>query len=213
MTTTQLALSFLDHAAVFVFAATGALAAARRQHDIITFGFFASVTGVGGGTLRDLLMGAPVFWVHQPAYLGTCLLAAVVIWIFGSGQFRERILLWLDAVGLSAYAIIGAAKALSLGLAPLTALVMGVLTATFGGVIRDVLAHQPSVLLRREIYVTAALAGSAVFVALILLGVHSTIAGAAGFTAALALRAAAILFGLSLPSFKPRNESPALPPT
>jgi len=206
----QLAIALLDHAAVFVFAATGALAAARRQHDIITFGFFASVTGVGGGTLRDLLMGAPVFWVHRPEYLLTCLAAAATIWIFGGGQFRERILIWLDALGMSAYAIFGAAKALSFGLAPVTAIVMGVLTATFGGVIRDVLDHQPSVLLRREIYVTATLAGAAAYVALILLGLHTGVAAGAGFAAALGLRASAILFGLSLPSFKPRADGAPL---
>lgn len=213
MTHFDIALIILDHAAVFVFAATGALAAARRQHDIITFGFFGAVTGVGGGTLRDLLMDAPVFWVQRPEYLATCLAAAATIWIFGGGKFRERILIWLDALGLSAYAVMGAAKALSFGLSPLTAMVMGVLTATFGGVIRDVLDHQPSVLLRREIYVTAALAGSAVFVVLMLLHVSSTIAGAAGFIAALGLRTAAILFGATLPSFKPRMDTPPLPPT
>jgi len=212
MTHLDLAVAILDHAAVFVFAATGALAAARRQHDIITFGFFGAVTGVGGGTLRDLLMGAPVFWVHRPEYLATCLAAAATIWVFGGGKFRERILLWLDALGLSAYAVMGAAKALSYGLSPLAAMVMGVLTATFGGVIRDVLDHQPSVLLRREIYVTAALAGAAVFVVLILLKAPAAIAGALGFAAAFALRTAAILFGATLPSFRPRNETPPLPP-
>src|ERR1700755_109530 len=93
-------LTVLDYAAVAVFGATGALAAARRQHDIITFGFFAAVTGVGGGALRDLLMGAPVFWVNQPWYLATCLAAAVAIWIFGGGSSRERVLTWLDALGL-----------------------------------------------------------------------------------------------------------------
>lgn len=200
----QLAFVVLDYAAVFVFAATGALAAARRQHDIVTFGFFASVTGVGGGTLRDLLMGAPVFWVRSSEYLVVCLAAAIVIWIFGAGRFRERILIWLDALGLSAYAVAGAAKALSLGLAPLVALVMGVLTAVVGGIIRDLLDHQPSVLLKREIYVTAAVAGAAVFVGLTLLNVAMLPAGLIGFAIALTLRAAAIVFDLSLPSFKPR---------
>jgi len=204
----HIALTVLDHAAVFVFAATGALAAARRQHDIVTFFFFAAITGVGGGTLRDLLMGAPVFWVQRPEYLVTCLVAAAAIWILGGGTFRERILIWLDALGLSAYSVMGAAKALTFGLSPVTAIVMGVLTATFGGVIRDVLDHQESVLLRREIYVTAALAGSVVFVALMLLHVQSTIAGAAGFTAALGLRSIAILYGASLPSFRSRADAP-----
>src|SRR5690348_7795024 len=102
------ALTFLDYAAVAVFGATGALAAARRKHDIVTFGFFAAVTGVGGGTLRDLLIGAPVFWVHRPTYLAVTLAAAVAIWVFGWGRRGERILNWLDALGMAAYAVVGA---------------------------------------------------------------------------------------------------------
>jgi uncharacterized membrane protein YeiH len=166
MTAFQIALATLDYAAVFVFAATGALAAAEKRHDIVTFGFFAAITGVGGGTLRDLLIGAPVFWVQQPAYLVASLVAAVAVWVLGPERFRERLLIWLDALGLSAYAVVGAAKALEMGVGPLPAVVMGVLTATVGGVIRDVIAQHPSVLLRREIYVSAALAGASVFVAL-----------------------------------------------
>src|SRR6185437_11145024 len=150
-------LTALDYAAVAVFGATGALAAARRKHDIVTFGFFAAVTGVGGGTLRDLLIGAPVFWVGRPAYLVVAAGAALAIWLFGWGRRGERILTWLDALGMAAYAVVGALKALSLGAPPLSAVVMGVLTSTFGGIIRDVLAEEPSVLLRRELYVTAAL--------------------------------------------------------
>ena len=123
-------LSVLDYAAVAVFGASGALAAARAKHDIITFGFFAAITGVGGGTLRDLLIGAPVFWVARPEYVAVCLIAAIGVWIFGWGQGRERTLLWLDAVGMAAYAVVGALKATSLGVPPVSAIVMGVLTST-----------------------------------------------------------------------------------
>ena len=109
------ALFWLDYAAVAVFGATGALAAARRKHDIITFGFFAAITGVGGGTLRDLLIGAPVFWVQRPGYIIACLAAATVVWLLGKRGWRFRALLWLDALGMAAYAVVGTAKALSLG--------------------------------------------------------------------------------------------------
>ena len=194
----------LDYAAVAVFGASGALAAARRKHDIITFGFFAAVTGVGGGTLRDLLIDAPVFWVARPEYLIVCLAAAVGIWIFGWGQGRERLLLWLDAVGMAAYAVVGALKAVSLGVPPLAAVVMGVLTSTFGGIIRDVLAEEPSVLLRRELYVTPALIGAAVFVGLDAFSVPVIVAGVMGFVAAFAVRAGAILFGWQMPGFPGR---------
>ena len=192
-------LAVLDYSAVAVFGATGALAAARRQHDIVTFGFFAAITGVGGGTMRDLLIGAPVFWVGKPTYVIVCLAAAAAVWIVGPGRFRGHVLTWLDAVGMAAYAVVGALKATSLGVPPFSAVVMGVLTATFGGVIRDVLAHEPSVLLQRELYVTPALAGAATFVALGLVGVPTIPAGIAGFAVAFFLRAGAILWKWSLP--------------
>lgn len=194
-------LTVLDYAAVAVFGATGALAAARRKHDIVTFGFFAAVTGVGGGTLRDLLIGAPVFWVGRPEYIVVCLLAALAVWIAGPQRFRGSILTWLDAVGMAAYTIVGALKAISLGVPPFSAVVMGVLTATFGGVIRDVLGHEPSVLLQRELYVTPALAGAATFVVLGLENVPTTAAGVAGFMVAFVIRAGAIIWKWSLPGF------------
>jgi uncharacterized membrane protein YeiH len=197
-------LSVLDFAAVAVFGATGALAAARRKHDIVTFGFFAAATGVGGGTLRDLLIGAPVFWVGRPTYLVVCLAAATAVWVFGWGRGRERVLNWLDAVGMAAYAVVGAMKAISLGAPPFSAVIMGVLTSTFGGIIRDVLAEEPSILLRRELYITAALVGAGAFVLLQLLGAAAATAGVAGFVLAFATRAGAILFGWTLPGFPGR---------
>jgi uncharacterized membrane protein YeiH len=200
-----LGLTWLDYAAVAVFGATGALAAARRNHDIVTFGFFAAVTGVGGGTLRDLLIGAPVFWVDRPGYVLACLAAALGVWLFGFGRWRELTLLWLDALGMAAYAVVGAAKAASMGAPPLSAVVMGVLTAAFGGIVRDVLAGEPSVLLRREVYVSAALLGAGVFVGLAAAGVEQRIAGLIGFAAALALRSCAIIWRWSLPGFPSRR--------
>jgi len=195
------ALYWLDYAAVAVFAASGALAAARRKQDIITFGFFAAFTGVGGGTLRDVLIGAPVFWVQRPGYIMVCLVAAVVVWIFGKRGWRFRALLWLDALGLSAYAVVGTAKALSLGVHPFSAMIMGVLTTAFGGIIRDVLAGEPNLLMSREIYITAALLGAAVFVVFKLMGADFWLAAIFGFLACFTLRACAIRYNLRLPGF------------
>lgn len=193
-------LPILSYAGVAVFAATGALAAAPQKHDVITFVFFAAVTGVGGGTLRDLLLDAPVFWIADPNQLIVCAVVAVLIWLFG---FRERqlpALLWLDAIGMAAFAILGAAKALALGISAPVAVVMGVLTAAAGGIIRDAVANEPSVLLRREIYITAALLGCIAFVlADPLLGRQG--ASFLGFAVALAVRAGALLFGWTLPGF------------
>ncbi|MBW8880675.1 MAG: trimeric intracellular cation channel family protein [Asticcacaulis sp.] len=203
MTAFETALYWLDYAAVAIFAATGALAAARRGHDIVTFAFFAAITGVGGGTLRDLLIAAPVFWVQRPGYLLVSLVAAVLVWSLGQRGWRFRALLWLDALGLAAYAVVGTAKALSLGIHPISSVVMGVLTTAFGGVIRDVLAGEPNMLLRREIYITAALLGAVVFVVSVR-GLHLPFwpSALAGFTAAFVLRAAAIRYDLSLPGFR-----------
>ena len=195
-------LFWLDYAAVAVFGATGALAAAHRKHDIITFGFFAAITGVGGGTLRDLLIDAPVFWIQRPGYVMVCLGAAAAVWLLGKRGWRFRALLWLDALGMAAYAVVGTAKALSLHVHPFTAVMMGVLTTAFGGVIRDVLAGEPNLLLRREIYITAALFGAGVFAGLTtLFHVSFWPAGIAGFCAAFGLRACALKLGWSLPGF------------
>ncbi|HEX8232362.1 MAG TPA: trimeric intracellular cation channel family protein [Caulobacteraceae bacterium] len=202
---TETLLGLLDYAGVLVFGATGALAAARRGHDLVTFAFFAAMTGLGGGTLRDLLIGAPVFWVGDAGYIAVTALAALAIWVLGPRPRLFGALLWLDAVGLAAYAVIGAAKAAAFGLSPLVCVLMGAITATFGGVLRDVLAGEPSVLLRREITVTAALAASGVFLAAGWAGLAPWAAAATGAVCGFALRAGALLWGWSLPAFRDRR--------
>ena len=197
----QTMLAALDFAGVAVFAATGALAAAREKHDLVTFAFFAAITGVGGGTLRDLLLGLPVFWVQDWRYIAVCLAAAVGIWLLGWRDWRFRALLWLDAVGLAAYGVMGAAKAMAAGASPLICIVMGTLTACFGGVIRDLLAGQPSILLRREIAVSAAILSATVYVALRGLETDRWPAAAVALAVGFALRAAALRWGWTLPGF------------
>ncbi len=196
----------LDYAGVTVFALTGALAAARDRHDIITFWFFAVVTGIGGGTLRDLLIGAPVFWIGDATYLGIGMAAALAVWFLAPYLERAKTLIWLDAVGLAAYAVIGAAKALSLGVGPFVSIAMGVLTACFGGVLRDVLAGQPSALLKREITISAALLAAAGFVALTFAGIPPLWSGAAGALAGFGLRAGAIHYRWALPAFGEKRD-------
>jgi uncharacterized membrane protein YeiH len=201
LATPETVLGALDFAGVAVFAATGALAAAREKHELVTFAFFGAITGVGGGTLRDLLIGAPVFWVQDWRYIAVCVAASVAVWLVGARPWRFRALLWLDAVGLAAYGVLGAAKAEAYQVAPLICVVMGALTACFGGVVRDLLAGQPSILLRREITVSAALLAASVFVIARAAGVEAWpsafVAAACGF----ALRAGALVWGWSLPAF------------
>jgi uncharacterized membrane protein YeiH len=160
------------------------------------------VTGVGGGTLRDLLIGAPVFWVHTNATLVLCIVAAVVVWLISHRRFAGRALLWFDAAGLAAYATYGADKALRFGVAPVPAFAMGVLTACVGGILRDVLAGEPSILMRPELYVTAAALASGLFVGLSLAGVEPWIAATIAVAASFALRGAAIARGWSLPAYR-----------
>jgi uncharacterized membrane protein YeiH len=196
------ALPYLDWAGVAVFATSGALLAAAKKQTLVTLIFFAVVTGVGGGTVRDLLIGAPVFWVHENAILLICFAAALAIWVSPVGWWQGRALDWLDAVGLAAYATYGAAKGLAFGLAPLPAVAMGVLTACLGGIIRDVLAGDPSILMRPELYVTAAALAAALMVGLLLAGVPAAVAGLVAATAGFALRAGAIHFGWKLPAYR-----------
>ena len=195
-------LETLSIVGTFVFAASGALAAARLQQTLVTFAFFALVTGVGGGTLRDLLIGAPVFWVADPVPAIACVVAALLVWLTPRHWWSDRALDWLDAVGLAAFAVFGAAKALSFGIHPFVAGIMGVVTGCMGGIIRDLLAGEPSILLRPEIYVTAAALASGLFVTLAALGVPVPLASVIAALAGFALRAVAIAKGLALPGYR-----------
>jgi len=195
------ALVLLDYVGIAVFAVSGALLAAEKKQTLVTFAFFAVITGVGGGTVRDLLIGAPVFWVHNNGILLICLGAALGVWLLSTKRVAGRALLWFDAVGVAAYATYGASKALTYGVAPVPAFAMGVMTACVGGIIRDVLANEPSILMRRELYVTAAALAAGLFVILSLAGMPPIVAAAVAGIAGFALRGAAIARSLKLPAY------------
>ncbi|OCW57494.1 trimeric intracellular cation channel family protein [Hoeflea olei] len=203
-------LDALDYAGVAVFAATGALAASRKQLDIIGFVFLAAVTGTGGGTLRDLVLGqAPVFWVSRPVYLVVCVGVALVVFVTAHlVESRYRLLLWLDAVGMAAYSVMGAAKGLAISGSPVVALVTGMMTACLGGILRDLLSGEPSVLLRPEIYVSAALSGAGGFVAATLIGAPLVAASAIGVALAFIVRGGAIRYGWAFSPYRPRPGRP-----
>jgi uncharacterized membrane protein YeiH len=204
-------LQFLDYAGVAVFAATGALAASRKQLDIIGFLFLASLTGIGGGTFRDMILGlTPVFWVQNSLYLAVCVATAIVVYFTAPHvEFRYRLLLWLDAIGLAAYCVMGAAKGLAAGAPPLAAIVTGMMTATFGGILRDVVSGEPSVLLRREIYVTAAMTGATVYVAMATAGLPLALSVLVSVACAFAIRGGALHFGWTMPGYRHRSGRPA----
>lgn len=195
-------LETLSIVGTFVFAASGALAAARLQQTLVTFAFFALVTGVGGGTVRDLLIDAPVFWVADPIPAIACMAAALMVWFTPRKFWSERALDWLDAIGLAAFAVFGAAKAMSFGVPPFVAGMMGVVTGCVGGIMRDLLAGEPSILLRPELYVTAAAVASGLFVLLRAIGLDVPVAGLIAALIGFALRAVAIRRGLGLPVYR-----------
>ena len=196
-------LQIFDLIGVAVFAASGALVASRKEMDLIGFALMASLTGIGGGTLRDVLLGRPVFWLQTPSYVGVCLAIAVLLFFTAHIiQRRYIVVLWADAVGIAAYAVMGAEVALRAGTNPLVAIVMGVMTATFGGLARDVLCGETPLILRKEVYATCTMVGAAVFVGLRLLDVAMVPASLAGFVVGFALRAGGIRFGLTLPTYK-----------
>lgn len=196
----------LDWFGVVVFAVTGALTASRKQMDIFGFMLLATATGIGGGSIRDLMLGTlPVFWVKDPAYLMICVgVATVTFFTAHIPESRFRLLLWFDAVGLAFVCVVGADRALDAGAGGFVAVTMGVVTATFGGMIRDVLGGESPLILRREIYVTAALVGALAFVGLTTFGAPGIVAATAGFALCFLIRALALHFGWSLPAYKPR---------
>ena len=195
-------LGWLDLFGIAVFAASGALVAARNGQTLVTFAFFALVTGVGGGTVRDLLIDAPVFWVQDGRVALLCLAIAGVVWVAPTRLWRTQAVDWFDAVGLAAYSVFGAAKALQLGIDPVPAGIMGVITASVGGVIRDLISGEPSIIVRPELYVTAGALAAFGFVTLATLGLQGIVAAGIAFAAGFTLRALAIVKGLSLPAYR-----------
>ncbi|MBE7183266.1 MAG: TRIC cation channel family protein [Methylobacterium mesophilicum] len=197
-----LAQPWLDAAGIAVFAISGALAAARAGQTPVTFAFFAVVTGVGGGTVRDLLIGAPVFWIVSPLVSAVCLSAAGAVWLIPSRWWPSRAIEWFDAMGIAWYGVYGASKALDHGVPALPSVIMGIVTASVGGIIRDILAHQPSIIVRPEIYVTAIALSSATYVTLVSLGANAVLAATIAVPLGFALRALAIVKGLALPGYR-----------
>ena len=197
-------LDWLDLAGVAIFALTGALIAAKEKQTFVTMAFFALITGVGGGSVRDLLIGAPVFWITDPWVAAVCLGVALIAWFTPTRWWEGRLLDYADGLGLTAYAVLGAAKALSYGVPPVPAVVMGVITGCVGGIIRDVIAGLPSIIMRPELYVTAAALSATLCVAGSVLELPAApvwiIATLAGF----ALRFAAITWQLALPTYQER---------
>ncbi len=196
----------LDYFGTVVFAVSGALVAARKAMDWMGFAILATVTGIGGGTLRDLILARPVFWVAHWEYIALCVVSALVTFYFVQHVHRRLSwLLWADAVGLAAFSVLGVQIALGMGVNPFIAIVMGMMTAAFGGVIRDVLAGEPPLLLHREVYASAALLGGVVYVLLATLLHQPFLALVLGFIVTLSVRGLGIVYHWHLPAASPNK--------
>jgi uncharacterized membrane protein YeiH len=185
------------------FAISGALAASRKNMDIFGFCVLALMPAVGGGTIRDIIIGRmPVFWVSDNRYVAVAIIAALVVF-FTSYQpgARRRFLVWMDALGLALFAALGTEICLQQGTGPMVAVMLGVTTAVTGGMIRDVICNEIPLILSREIYATAAFAASVCYVVIAQSGFGATIALAAAVLIGFAVRALGIIYNWSLPAF------------
>jgi len=193
-------LTYFDLAGVFVFAVSGALAAARKDMDLFGIIVLALIPAVGGGTLRDLVLGEPVFWVHNTLSIWVALGAAGLTFLFARMlESRMRWLIWADALGLAIFSVVGAEKALAVSGSPLVAVILGVTTGVAGGIIRDVVCNEIPFVLKQEIYASAAFVGAGVFLALTYTNIDNSAALWLAIASAFSVRAAAIARNWTLP--------------
>ncbi|MDP3341667.1 trimeric intracellular cation channel family protein [Frigidibacter sp.] len=199
--------SLLDHASVLVFALTGALVASRSQLDLVGFIFIAALTAVGGGTVRDLILGRdPVFWVAAPQFVLLAAGAAVAVFFTAHLlESRYRAILWLDACALAVAVPAGVGVAMALGHGPVIVVIAGVVTGTLGGLMRDVVCNEvPLVLKQGELYLSAAFGGAVAALAFVALGAPGLPALLACGVVTFGLRAGSLGFGWRLPVYRPR---------
>ncbi|MBI1265518.1 MAG: trimeric intracellular cation channel family protein [Alphaproteobacteria bacterium] len=201
-----LVFSVLDYAGIFFFAATGGILSARKQLDPFGAAVIGAVTGMGGGTLRDIVLGSlPVYWVQAPEYLAIAA-AGGLIGYYGSELVRGEVgarrvaMIWADAIGLSVFCVIGAQAGLDAGAHWSIALLTGVMSAAFGGLIRDVILNDVPLILRAEIYALAALFGAGLYVLCVAAGLGEGMSAIAGALGAFTIRGCAIRFGWSIPA-------------
>jgi uncharacterized membrane protein YeiH len=195
----ELILTLFDRVGVFVFAISGGIVAVRKDMDLFGVIVLAFLPAIGGGTLRDLILDQPIFWLSDTPTLLLALAGGLTAFVFHRWLENFRPLRWADAFGMSLFAVTGAAKAMNLDHGLGVVLIMGALTASAGGLMRDVVANEEPLLLKKDIYATAALVGALVYFGLATYGLTETSAFIGGLAAAFTLRALAIIFQLSLP--------------
>lgn len=192
---------FCDLFGVAVFAISGALMAGRKSMDLMGILVVAVITALGGGTLRDLLLDRPVGWVQDGTALWIAMLAALgtLIWVRLARPVPERLLAIADALGLAVFTVIGTDIALGQAAPPSTAVIMGAMTGAAGGVLRDIVCNEIPLIFQREIYATACILGSLLYLGLGHLPIPHDLAVALAMAVVLGVRLAAIRWHLSLP--------------
>ena len=194
--------TFLNAIGIFgvvVFAVSGAFAAARKHMDPVGFLLLGTITAIGGGTTRDIILDRPVFWLADPSQLIIALLASLATYLFVSFAAhlqRQKWVAWSDALGLAAFAVQGAFIALEVNSHPLVAVIMGTMTAVGGGVIRDVLSSERPMIFRGQLYAIPAAAGAVAVVAMHSAGISDSINATISFLIVLILRGAAMIFNI-----------------
>lgn len=182
-----------------VFAISGALTAARYRMDVMGFVLIGTITGIGGGTTRDLLLGRTVWWTHDPIELIVCVAASLLTFFFITSDItRRKGMVWSDTLGLSVFGVVGCHVALEFGSPFVIAVFMGMVTATGGGVIRDVLTNTQPMILCGQPYATAALLGSLSYAGMRYFGVPEIVSEITACLAAFTLRASAIFFDIRM---------------
>jgi uncharacterized membrane protein YeiH len=192
-------IELVDRVGVFVFALSGGMVAVRHRMDLLGVMVVSLFPAIGGGTLRDLLLGVPVFWLTDQASLILALSAGLAAFFFANFWARFRALVWADAAGLALFAVVGASKAYAVDGSFLVSVFMGALTATAGGLIRDVVCNESPMLLREEVYATAAISGASTFWLAREAGMSEQEGLFVGSLVAFAVRTAGIVFKLRLP--------------
>lgn len=196
----------IDILGTIAFAISGVLVALEKKLDIFGVFIIAFVTAVGGGTLRDILIGAtPVVWLKQPIYIITILGAVVFAVVFVKQlKYLRRSLFLFDTIGIGLYTMVGIEKGLSADVVPILCIALGTITASFGGVIRDILCNEIPVIFRKEIYATACILGGASYFLFVRFPVDTTYAYIGAILVVILIRILAVKFKIALPSIYPK---------
>ena len=184
----------------FAGAVSGIRLASAKKFDWFGAFVIGFATALGGGTLRDILLQTHPFWMDDPSYIVTTFLALILMWLFGKRFISEKVTWFVfDTIAISVFMVIGLEKSLAAGFGSLVSIIMGVITAVFGGVIRDVLINEVPLIFRKELYGMACAAGGVLYIVLVELGVGTNAAGLICIVSIFVLRALAIRYGWGVP--------------